>query len=122
MDTELEQILQRHLVALHPLHLGDLHDLARAVGQALLWTIRCSAEAICSRMARTGRSNPAISTIVSSRASASRGRVGVDRGQRAVVAGVHRLQHVQRLGAAALADDDPVGPHAQGVAHQVADR
>ena len=73
-------------------------------------------------MARSGRSKPAISTIVSRRASASRGRVGVDRRERAVVAGVHRLQHVERLGAANLADDDPVGAHAQGVAHEVADR
>ena len=36
------------------------------------------------------------------------GVVGVHRGQRALVAGVHRLQHVQRLAAADLADDDPV--------------
>ena len=35
--------------------------------------MRCTAEAICSRMAFTGSSMPAISTIVSSRASASRG-------------------------------------------------
>ena len=48
-------------------------------------------------------------------------RVGVDRRQRAVVAGVHGLEHVERLGAADLADDDAVGPHAQRVAHQVAD-
>ena len=47
--------------------------------------------------------------------------VGVDGGDRAVVAGVHRLQHVERGAVADLADDDAVGPHAQGVAHQVAD-
>ena len=49
-------------------------------------------------------------------------RVRVDRRERAVVARVHRLQHVERLGAANLADDDAVGPHAQGVADEVADR
>ena len=37
------------------------------------WMIRSMALATCSRMARTGRSMPAISTIVSSRESASRG-------------------------------------------------
>ena len=47
-------------------------------------------------------------------------RVGVDRGERAVVAGVHGLQHVERLGAAHLADDDAIRPHAQRVAHEVA--
>ena len=36
------------------------------------------------------------------------------------MAGVHGLQHVERLAAADLADDDPVGAHAQRVAHQVA--
>ena len=47
--------------------------------------------------------------------------VGVRGGQRAVVAGVHGLEHVQRLAAAHLADDDAVGPHAQGVDHELAD-
>ena len=46
-------------------------------------------------------------------------RVGVERGQRAFVARVHGLEHVERFAAAALADDDPFGPHTQGVAHQV---
>ena len=45
----------------------------------------------------------------------------MDRGQRAVVAGVHGLEHVQRLSAPDLAYDDAVGAHAQGVPHQVAD-
>ena len=38
-----------------------------------MWTMRSSAEAICSRIARVGRSKPAISTMVSIRARASRG-------------------------------------------------
>jgi hypothetical protein len=59
---------------------------------------------ICSRMARTGRSMPDISTIRSvlqaarSRRDVAR-RVGVHGGERAVVAGVHGLEHVQRLAA-----------------------
>ena len=48
-------------------------------------------------------------------------RVRVDRRERAVVARVHRLEHVERLGAATLADDDPVGPHAERIANEVAD-
>ena len=46
----------------------------------------------------------------------------MDRRERAVVARVHGLEHVERLGAAALADDDAVGPHAQAVPDEVADR
>ena len=49
------------------------------------------------------------------------GRVGVDGRDRAVVAGVHGLEHVEGLGPADLADDDAVGPHAQRVADEVAD-
>ena len=36
------------------------------------------------------------------------------------MAGVHRLQHVERLFAADLADDDAIGPHTQGVDDQLA--
>ena len=54
--------------------------------------------------------------IDSQRDSASRGIVGVQRAHRAVVAGVHGLQQVERLGSADFADDDAFGPHTQAVA------
>ena len=44
----------------------------------------------------------------------------MDGGDRTVVAGGHRLQHVEDLGAADLADDDSVGAHPQTVLDQVA--
>ena len=44
--------------------------------------------------------------------------VGVHGGHRAVVAGVHRLEHVEGFGAANLANDDPVRTHPQRVAHE----
>ena len=47
-------------------------------------------------------------------------RVCVHCAERALVAGVHRLHHVERLRTAHLTNDDAVRPHAQGVAHQVA--
>ena len=47
-------------------------------------------------------------------------RVGVDRGERAVVTRVHGLQHVERFLAADFADDDAVGPHTQAVDQQLA--
>ena len=48
--------------------------------------------------------------------------VGVAGGHRAVVAGVHGLEHVERLARAALPDHDAVGPHAQAVADELANR
>ena len=80
------------------------------------------AEAICSRIARTGRSKPGHQHQGLEPGQGVAGAVGVDGGQRAVVAGVHGLEHVEGLAAAALADDDAVGAHAQAVLDQVADR
>ncbi len=48
--------------------------------------------------------------------------VGVQRRDRTVVAGVHRLQHVEGRRVTNLADDYAIGPHTQGILHQVADR
>ncbi len=84
-------------------------------------TITSTAEAICCRIDSTGKS-AAICTSTSSRKMTSIRVVGVDRGERAIVAGVHRLQHVEGFGPAAFADDDPIGPHAEGIFHEVADR
>src|SRR5579862_3669523 len=47
--------------------------------------------------------------------------VRMNGGKRSFMPGIHRLEHVERLGAANLADDDPVGPHAQRVANQLPD-
>ena len=46
----------------------------------------------------------------------------MDGRHRAVVAAVQRLQHVERLGAAHLADDDPVRAHPERVADELPDR
>src|SRR3546814_5061486 len=48
--------------------------------------------------------------------------VGVDCGDAAWMSRVPRLQHVERLGTADLADDDPVGPEAHCRANEVGDR
>ena len=68
----------------------------------------------------TGRSKPAIRTMFSMRAERVARGVRVDGGQRSLVARVHRLHHVEGLGAADLADDDAVGTHAERVADEVA--
>jgi len=44
----------------------------------------------------------------------------MDGGQRAVVTGVHRLEHVQGFATTALSDDDAIGSHAQRVDDQFA--
>ena len=88
----------------------------------LTCAIRWTAAAIWVRTAREGRLMPDMPTMFSSRVSASRGVLAWIVRHRAVVAGVHRLQHVERFVAADLAEDDAVGAHAQRVLQQVAHR
>ena len=91
-------------------------------GRRAWCTTRSSALATWSRIAACGSPTPAISASVSIRRSASARRVRVHGRQRAVVSGVERLQHVERLGAAHLPHHDPVRPHPQRVRHQLPDR
>ena len=84
------------------------------------WTIRSTALDDLGADGRGGQAHVAHLHHVLDAGQRVAGGVGVDRGHAAVVAGVHRLQHVECLGAADLADDDAVGAHAQRVAHQVA--
>ena len=73
-------------------------------------TTTLMADAICSRIARRGRSTPAKSTIVSNRRSASRGACIVDSERRGLFSGhVGARRHN-------LTDHDAVGPHPQAVA------
>lgn len=48
--------------------------------------------------------------------------VRVDRREGTLVAGVHRLEQVERLGAPGLAEQDAVGSHAEAVSHKLARR
>ena len=86
----------------------------------VICTSRSNAPEICSRIARCGSSTPAVITRVSSRERRSRGELAWIVVSEPLVARVHRLEHVEGLRAADLADDDPVGPHAEG-ADELAD-
>lgn len=118
---EAEDILRRDGRALNLLHLGDVGDFAAAVAQARLMDDQVDGR-------RDLLTDGALWQLeaghhdhrLESREDVARA-VGMGRRQRAVVARVHGLQHVERLARADLADDDAVGAHAQGIAHEVAD-
>src|ERR1035437_39487 len=106
-----EDVLELHGVAIAAEHLADADDLARPLARARLLASGPRGEV------GAGHEHQRLET-----ADALLGVVGVERGQRTVVTGVHRLEHVERLTTATLSDDNPIGPHAQRVDHQFADR
>ena len=108
---EGEDVLGQDLVVLDAVDLGDVDDLAGAVleagrvddqvdGRRDLLADRPQRQLVAGH--QDHRLEPPEHVL---RAVRVAGR------QRAVMAGRHRLEHVQRLARAALADDDPVGPH-----------
>ena len=112
---EQEDVLEDDLVAFHALHFGDVGDLARAVAHAALLDDHVDRRADLLADGAHGQVHAGHQHHrLQAGEHVARG-VGVAGGQRAVVARVHRLEHVQRLAAAALADDDAVGPHAQAL-------
>ena len=115
---EDEDLLHRHRLAFHAGDLLDAGQLARAVAQP----VRLDDDADRGGDLRPRRLGGQVHAGHRDHAFEPRQRVarrvGMHRGHRAFVAGVHRLQHVERLGTARLAQDDAVGPHAQRVAHQ----
>ena len=120
-DARDEEILERDDVALHAGDLGDLSDAPRAVDEPrdVDEQVEAACDLLADRLDRqldAGHQHEHLEPV-----QRVTRRVRVDRRERSVVAGVHRLEHVERLGAADLADDDPVGPHAERVANEVAD-
>src|ERR1022692_1983896 len=115
---EGEDLLQIHLLILHPQHFtdgedftgsvlqaGNLHDELDGAGQLLEDDAGGNFEIGHHHHGFQAREGVA-------------GCIGVHRAHGPLDAGVHGLQHVQGFGAAALADDDAVGAHAEGGAQQ----
>ena len=79
--------------------------------------VRCSctrqpiAMTICSRMARCGQLDASHHDHGLQTTQQLARRIGVHRRHGPGVARVHGLEHVERLGATTLSDDDAVGPH-----------
>src|SRR5690606_12772183 len=112
--------LHRDDIALHAGDLGHRDHAPRAVLEAagLHDQVDGAGDLGAHRLDR--HLDPGHGDHVLQTADAVAGRVGVDRGHRPVVAGVHGLEHVDDLLAAGLADDDAVGPHPERVPETVA--
>src|SRR5579872_784146 len=117
---EFEDFLHLDDVGLQSRDLGDAHHLALAVGLArqLNDDTDGGGDLAADRGDRHRHAGHA-DHLFKARNGVTR-RVGVNRGHRAFVAGIHGLEHVEGFLAAALAEDHAVGPHAQRVFHQIA--
>jgi hypothetical protein len=113
LDLEVEELLERDRLRLHPLHLHDRGDAAGAVFEPLEVDdhVERSRDLLPNRAHRqviAGHHDHGLDP--GERVTRS---VGVNRRERAVVTRVHSLEHVQRLRSTDLTDDDPLRPHAQ---------
>src|SRR5919198_1671181 len=122
VPLEDEEVLHRDEVALVAADFADLRDLARAVLHALdvhdeIDRGRDLLADGAEREVRAGHEDHRLDA----RERVAR-PVRVDRRERPVMSGVHRLEHVERLRPTTLADDDAIRPHPEGVAQQVTDR
>ena len=121
-EVEQEDVLEGDLVALHPVDLGDVGDAAGAVPESGQLHDQVDRGGDLLTDGPDGQVEAGHEGEGLDAAQGVAGAVGVHRGHRAVVAGVHRLEHVEGLAAAALADDDAVGTHPEAVLDEVADR
>ena len=113
--SKAEDLLHRDDVAFHAGDLRDAGDLSGAVAHARLLNDDLDRRRDLLAHRALGQVHAAHRDHRFDTGQRVARRVGVDGRQRSVVAGVHRLQHVQRFLAADLADDDAVGAHTQGV-------
>ena len=115
-----EDFLHLDDVAFEPGDLRDRGDLALAVGLALqLHDELDGAGNLAADRGDGHRQSGHADHLLQARDGVAR-CVGVDGGHRAFMTGVHGLQHVEGFFAAALAENDAVGPHTQRVLDQFA--
>ena len=117
-----EQVLHDDHVTFQAHDLGNVGDAARTVAQTrgLDDDIDRSADHFPDRSRRQREAAHGDHRLQSGKAFAR--VVGMERAHRAIVAGVHGLQQIERLRSADLADDDALRPHAQAVLDEIAHR
>src|SRR5688572_22830084 len=118
---ELEELEELHRAVFDTGDFGDAGDAARAVGQARLlhYHVDRRGDLLANRRHRNIHAGHERHDFESAHDVAR--AVGVRGSQGTVVASVHGLEHVEGFATAAFADDDAIGPHAQAVAHEIAD-
>ncbi|OLD91202.1 MAG: hypothetical protein AUG96_01075 [Chloroflexi bacterium 13_1_20CM_4_66_15] len=116
-----EDLLHRNGVAFHAGDLGDAGDLALTVAHTreLHDQVDGRSHLLPDRLGRQIDACHEHHGFETRHGVAS--CIGMEGSQGAVVTGVHRLQHIQRLAGTALADHDPVRAHPEGVDDKLTD-
>src|SRR5262249_40411530 len=117
---EAEQVAQADRVAADAPDLSDLLHAADAVAHALGMYDKVNGAADLHADRAQGQVQIGHHDHVLEAVERVPRRIRMDGRHRTVMAGVHRLQHVEGFGAANLADDDTVRARAQRVAHELA--
>ncbi len=107
-------------LAFHAGNFGDSENLARAIGEAR--DLDDCVNGVRNLLANGALGNIEVghgNHVFDAGQGVARG-VGVDGGERALVAGIHGLKHVEGFFAAHLADHDAVGTHTQAVDDELA--
>ena len=120
--VEDENFLKDDVVAIHAGNFGDVDDFASAVSEAA--DLDDEIDGGSDLGANYGKRNleAAHGDHGLEAADGVVAGASVNGGERAVVAGVHGLEHVECFVAADFADDDAVGAHTQSVDYQAARR
>ena len=118
---EDEEILHGNLLTFQADDLGDGDDFARAIREARFMDDEVDGGSnlfsdCAGRKFDSAHQHHCFETCD----DIARG-VGVHGRQGAVVASIHGLEHIEGFAAAAFADDDAVGAHTEGIAHEIAD-
>src|SRR5438034_5539705 len=117
---EVEELLELDFTVFDAGDLGHAHDPAHAAPESRLLDDQVDRRA--DRLA-DGTRRKVLTCLEDKRLQTHKALarvVGVDGRHRAIVTGVHGLEHVQRLSATTLTDDDPVGAHTQTALDELA--
>jgi hypothetical protein len=119
---EGKDVLHDDDITLHPLDLGHIGDFSGSVLEAVLLNDQVDRRRDLFADGAHGKVHPGHQTHrLQTRERVARS-IGVSGRHRAIVTGVHRLEHVERFATAALSNDNPLRTHSERVDNEIADR
>ena len=117
---EAKYLMHSDHFALHAVDLIDADQSAPAIGKPLQLHDDGNRRSNLATDARDRQSHPGHRDHLLKTLERIARRIGMYRRHRTFMTGIHRLHHIEGLFAAALADNDAIGSHAQCILYEVA--